>query len=99
MPNRTWLAPSGRATNRHVSGGRTFQHAGNRILTALPPADFERLSPHLTEATLAFKMPLHEPDRPITAVCFPDSGVCSVLTVMQNGMSTPPKSQPSATRA
>ena len=87
MAVHTETLPVAKATDQHVSGGRIFQHAGNRILSALPPAEFERLLPHLTDTPLKFKMPLHEPCRPITAVCFPDSGVCSVLTVMQNGMS------------
>ena len=71
----------------HTSHGRTFQHRENRILSALPRAELERLTPHLTRKTLEFKMPLDQPDEPITTVCFPDSGVCSVMAVMRNGAS------------
>jgi len=74
-------------TESHTSHGRTFQHRENRILSALPRAELERLTPHLTRKTLEFKMPLDQPDEPITMVCFPDSGVCSVMAVMRNGAS------------
>ena len=69
----------------HVSRGKTIQHPHNRILAALPPDEFGRLAPHLTEAPLTFKQNLSKGDRPIRQVCFPDSGVCSVMSVMQSG--------------
>jgi hypothetical protein len=62
-----------------------FQAGENRILAALPPKERQRLAPHLTETPLAFKQSLSKPDRPITHVCFPDVGVCSVMSVMQTG--------------
>ena len=72
-------------TRSHVSGGRTIQYPRNRILAALPPDEFRRLAPHLVEAPLTFKQSLSNADRPIRQVCFPDSGVCSVMSVMQSG--------------
>jgi CRP-like cAMP-binding protein len=71
----------------HTSHGRIFQYRENRILSALPGVELERLTPHLTRRTLEFKMPLGQPGEPITTVCFPDSGVCSVMAVMRNGAS------------
>jgi len=49
------------------------------------PMNFRRLAPHLTEAPLTLKQSLSKADRPIRHVCFPDSGVCSVMSVMQSG--------------
>ena len=69
----------------HVSRGRTIQYRDNRILAALPPEDFERLDPHLTRSPLAYKRSLHKAGEQITFVCFPDSGVCSVMSVMRTG--------------
>lgn len=69
----------------HVSRGRTIQYPRNRILAALPPREFRRVAPHLAEAPLTFKQSLSKADRPIRQVCFPDSGVCSVMSVMQSG--------------
>jgi CRP-like cAMP-binding protein len=69
----------------HVSGGKIIQHSHNRILAALPPDEFRRLAPHLIEAPLTFKQSLSKADHPIRQVCFPDSGVCSVMSVMHSG--------------
>lgn len=64
-----------------------FQVHRNRILAALPPEEFRRLAPHLTDTRLTLKKSLSKPDRPIDLVCFPDSGVCSLMTVMGSGAS------------
>jgi CRP-like cAMP-binding protein len=69
----------------HLSRGRTIQFQKNRILAALPPADFARIAPHLTETPLTYKLSLYRGDEPIKQVCFPDSGVCSVMSVMRTG--------------
>ncbi len=79
MPSKN--QPSG----THVSRGTIIQHARNRILAALPPEEFRRLAAHLTEAPLRFKQSLSKPGRPVRQVCFPDSGVCSVMSVMRSG--------------
>jgi CRP-like cAMP-binding protein len=62
-----------------------FQVGHNRILSALPPTDLQRLAPHLIEVPLTFKQTLSKPDQPITQACFPVVGVCSVMSVMQSG--------------
>ena len=74
------LRPSG-----HVSRGKTIQYRENRILSALPPEEFRRIAPHLTETPLTFKQSLSKARQPIARVCFPDSGVCSVMAVMRSG--------------
>lgn len=85
-PSIVHAIPSkGRSNGAHVSHGTTIQYPTNRILAALPAEEFERLAPHLTETPLTFKQSLSKAGRPITYVCFPDSGVCSVMSVMRNG--------------
>ena len=74
-----------RPDSAHVSHGKTIQHPQNRILAALPADEFRRLAPHLTETPLTFKRSLSKPGQPITHVCFPDSGVCSVMAVTHSG--------------
>jgi len=62
-----------------------FQARHNRILSALPPDEFQRLAQHLVETPLAFRQRLFKADERITQVCFPDIGVCSVMSVMKTG--------------
>jgi CRP-like cAMP-binding protein len=71
----------------HVSLGRTIQYKANRILAALPPEDFERLAPHLTPTRLTYKRSLSKGNESIKQVCFPDSGVCSVVATTTTGAS------------
>ena len=73
------------STDSHVSRGRTIQHLENRILAALPPDEFLRLAPHLTLSPLTYKHVITKAGEPIRDVCFPDSGVCSVVSVMRSG--------------
>ena len=77
--------PPAKSAGPHTSGGRTIQFRENRILTALPPEDRERLAAHLREETLGYKKSLSKSGELIRDVCFPDSGVCSVMSVMRNG--------------
>jgi CRP-like cAMP-binding protein len=69
----------------HVSDGRKIQYRENRILVALPRADFQRLEPHLRQSVLTYKQSLYKTDQRVREVCFPDSGVCSVMSVMRTG--------------
>jgi len=77
------------STDRLVDTGPepAFQVPGNRILAALPPGEFRRLAPHLTDTRLTLRKSLSKPGRPIGQVCFPDTGVCSLMTVMADGTS------------
>jgi CRP-like cAMP-binding protein len=59
--------------------------ARNRLLTALPDAEFRRLEGMLTETTLEVKKRLEEPETPPTHVFFPWDGVCSLTATMTDG--------------
>ncbi|HEY0174708.1 MAG TPA: Crp/Fnr family transcriptional regulator [Pyrinomonadaceae bacterium] len=59
--------------------------ASNRILSALPTEEYERLSPHLERLTLPPRQVLYHPEQPITHVFFPESGTVSVVSVFEDG--------------
>jgi CRP-like cAMP-binding protein len=58
---------------------------GNRLLARLPPDEYQRLQPRLQVVQLAFKQVLYEPQSPIDYAYFPNGGVVSALTVMEDG--------------
>ena len=57
----------------------------NRLLAALPAADYARILPSLTVVPLKLKDTLHKPGEPIREVYFPGGGFCSMLTVLEDG--------------
>jgi CRP-like cAMP-binding protein len=57
----------------------------NRILNALPPDEYERLSQHLEPVELPLRKVLYRPDQPITHVYFPTRGTVSVVSVFYDG--------------
>jgi hypothetical protein len=57
----------------------------NRLLRALPLAEYARLLPQLTPVVLGLKQVLIEPDAPIRDVYFPRSGVGSMIADEQEG--------------
>src|SRR5687768_7257204 len=57
----------------------------NRLLAALPAADYARILPSLTVVPLKLKDVLHKPGEPIQDVYFPGGGFCSMLTVLEDG--------------
>ena len=57
----------------------------NRLLAALPTADYTRILPSLTVVPLKLKTVLHKPGEPIQDVYFPGGGFCSMLTVLEDG--------------
>jgi CRP-like cAMP-binding protein len=57
----------------------------NRLLAALPPADFQRLSASLTLVSLSLKQTLLEADEPIGAAYFVETGMVSYLAYLENG--------------
>jgi CRP-like cAMP-binding protein len=57
----------------------------NRLLAALPAADYTRILPSLTVVPLKLKEILHKPGDPIREVYFPGGGFCSMLTVLEDG--------------
>jgi CRP-like cAMP-binding protein len=54
----------------------------NRLLAALPSRDYRRLARHLVPVSLSLRQVLYEPGDPIRHVYFPESGVISLLTVV-----------------
>lgn len=57
----------------------------NRLLARLPPADFQRLRPHLMTRRVAVKEVLHHVNEPVRELFFPNGGVASVTAAMANG--------------
>src|SRR3569623_1396016 len=57
----------------------------NRILAALPPAEYTRVASDLEPFALATHAVLYEADTPISHVYFPTSGCISMVNVMQEG--------------
>ena len=57
----------------------------NRLLRALSPGDYALLQPHLAPACLAKGERLVEPDRPISHVCFLESGLSSFVATTPDG--------------
>jgi CRP-like cAMP-binding protein len=57
----------------------------NKLLAALPEADYRRLLPSLTTVPVKFKQVLHKAGEKIDTVYFPGGGVCSVTNVMSDG--------------
>lgn len=65
----------------------THQHLPpkNRLLSALPQVDLDRLAPHLELVSLKMKHLAYESGQPIEYAYFPLTGVASLVTLMQNG--------------
>jgi CRP-like cAMP-binding protein len=57
----------------------------NKLLSALPRKEYERLVPHLEFVSLPFKRVLYEPNQLIDYVYFPNSGVISMMTITEDG--------------
>jgi CRP-like cAMP-binding protein len=59
--------------------------ARNELLAALPAVEFSRLLPHLKPLSLKEGDILQQPGQRIQFVCFPFSGMISMLSVMRDG--------------
>ena len=57
----------------------------NRLLSALPPDEFARLSPRLEPVEFRNQETLHRQGEPIRTVYFPESGWFSVLLLLADG--------------
>jgi CRP-like cAMP-binding protein len=64
---------------------QSYRPQGNKILAALPPAEYRLLRPYLRLVPLTRGKVLWEPNQPIESVNFPNSGMISLLAVMVNG--------------
>jgi CRP-like cAMP-binding protein len=65
------------ATRRRIS-------SDNKLLAALPRAQFDKLAPHLLPEVLVQGLVLIEPGAKFDQVYFPHSGMLSLLVVMRN---------------
>jgi CRP-like cAMP-binding protein len=59
----------------------------NTLLSQLPVEQFERLQRHLQLLGLEVPQPIYEPNQPIRYAYFPESGMISVVSVMEDGRS------------
>jgi CRP-like cAMP-binding protein len=59
--------------------------ARNLLLRQLTAVERDRIRPHAQAVTLAFRQPLVEQHGPVTDVYFPESGVVSLVTDLENG--------------
>ncbi|MBD1925376.1 Crp/Fnr family transcriptional regulator [Trichocoleus sp. FACHB-90] len=59
--------------------------AVNRLLAALPVAEYQRLFPNLDHVSLSLKQVLQEVGEPIEYVYFPQNAIVSALTTMADG--------------
>jgi CRP-like cAMP-binding protein len=57
----------------------------NRLLAALSPEDYGLVAPHLAQVDLERGRLLYDPGDPIETVYFPQDGVISLMTLMENG--------------
>jgi len=57
----------------------------NRLLGALVAEDLDRILPSLESVPLVDGMPIYEPNKPISHVYFPISGVVSLVSEMREG--------------
>jgi hypothetical protein len=57
----------------------------NRLLTLLPPEEYERVGRMLEKVSCERREPLFGPDRPISHAFFPVSAVASLVITMQDG--------------
>ncbi len=68
-----------------VSRRQAAEPPANRLLGLLPPADYERLRPHLERIPLAYRQSLYRARKPIGFVYFIETGVGSLVNTMANG--------------
>jgi CRP-like cAMP-binding protein len=72
-----------------MENGKRSNDAGkiihNKILLAMPDAEFEVIRPHLKFVELPSHLRLHEAHEPFKYVHFPNEGLVSLVVVMNNG--------------
>ncbi len=60
-------------------------HPANRLLAALPDAEYQRLVPHLERVPLPLKQVLHKAGESIEYVYFPDRAIVSLISTPEEG--------------
>jgi CRP-like cAMP-binding protein len=61
--------------------------SGNRLLASLPYEERARLLPFLEPVVLPYGAVIFETDEPIRQVCFPESGIVSIVAPSESGAS------------
>jgi len=80
--------PGNRETEVLLPGERSSAEGravGNRILLALPEAEYQALRPLLSSVVLTHHASLHEPGDKIEFVYFPNAGLVSLVVAMKEG--------------
>jgi CRP-like cAMP-binding protein len=72
-------------SSRSVPHPHADSRPKNKLLTALPRQDFERLRPQLRTTHIRAKHVFHPANEPIRDVVFLNGGVASITTAMQDG--------------
>jgi CRP-like cAMP-binding protein len=62
---------------------KTPEPVANRLLAALSGKEYQRLQPHLEQVTLSFGEILYEPGEIIQYVYFPNHGIVSLLSMVE----------------
>jgi CRP-like cAMP-binding protein len=71
--------------HRVSTSGTPSERPKNRILAALPPADYQRLRAQLVSVVVQPREVLHRTGDPLTTVYFPNGGVYSITTALADG--------------
>ena len=66
---------------------RPIETVGNRLLDALPPAEYERLLPRLQPVSFSLGEVVYEFGGHLDYVYFPTTSIVSLLYTMENGTS------------
>lgn len=60
----------------------------NKILTALPESQYQRIAPYLKQVKLKSSTILSEPSQEISEIYFPQTAMISLVSIMTNGSTT-----------
>lgn len=74
-----------KARSRLLTRPPPDERSPNKLLAALPAADYRRILPTLTTVPLKFRQVMHKHGEPINTVYFIGGGVASVTSVMTDG--------------
>ena len=76
---------SARSNFALVASRKAAGPQANRLLSLLPPRDYQRLRPHLQPVALEYRQSLYRARKPIDFVYFIETGVGSLVNTMANG--------------
>src|SRR5919112_2214358 len=76
---------AGRGEKTVSTSEHAYHQIKNRILAALPPDEYERLSPHFEHVRLPHGRVLIEHGEPIRDVYFPNDALISLVTQLSDG--------------